>query len=864
MDIELRNYLDSYTDDLVRSGLPREEAQRQARLQLGALESLKEECRDARGPRLAETLLQDFRYALRTLLKNPGFAAVTILTLALGIGANTAIFSIVNAVLLRPLEFSQPEQLVQISNTYPLGAFVAMRPALRTMDVATYQEGTEFNLTGLGQPQRLYGSSVSAEFFGLLGVTPKLGRVFTAGEDRPGQNRFAILSQGLWEEKFNSDPNILGKLITLEGAIRQVVGVMPATFQFPSAKTQVWVPLNFDPTNIAGMWGGPFLPVLGRLHSDVTLEKAHADLVQFTPRVVSMFPWKMPDNWKTAGLVSLQRGLVGDVQTKLWLLLGAVALVLLIACANVANLLLSRAATREREIAVRSALGAGRGRIFRQLLTESVILAIMGGFFGVLLAINGFSWLKTILPSDTPRMGSLSIDWRVMVFAIVLSLLTGLVFGLAPAFFTSKINLTNSLKIGTRESAPMRMGAHGLRNLLVVGEIALAMILVSGAGLLVKSLWELSHVNPGFQAESIVTARITPNESFCAEFARCLGFYGDLLDRTRALPDAQDAALVNVLPLNGRTDGFAADLEGIPRPSDNSAPMFFQTVITADYLYLMRIPLLEGRAFTRADESPSAAPVALLAASAARKYWPNQSAVGKHIKPVFVDTWMTIVGVVGDVNEDSLASRLPPWTEGAVYVPYGNASLLTAQHARRQPNEMTLVMRTTMNEVVAQSELRGAVSNLNSDVPVSEVTSMGAIVSKSEAAPRSTMLLFAIFAALAIALGAVGIYGVVSYSVSQRTREIGVRVALGAESTAVLRMVLGQGMKLALMGVTLGLAASLALTQVMKSMLYGVTPSDPLTFLLVTAILVVIALAACYIPARRATRLDPLVALRHE
>jgi predicted permease len=863
LDAELHFHIERQIVANVSAGMPPAEARRTALREFGGVEELKEECRDVRKTNYIHDLAQDLRYGLRMLRKSPGFTAVAVLTLALGIGANTAIFSVVDGVLLRPLEFPQPGRLMRITNSYPEGAFLAMRSDLHTMDVATYWDGTEFNLTGLGDPVRLDGSSVSAEFFSALGVKPALGRVFLAGEDHPGQDNVVVLSQALWRDRFGSDTNVIGRSVTLEGVSRQIVGVMPASFQFPSPKTQLWIPLHLDTGDLGAMWGGPFLPVIGRLRASATLEQARAELRQFAPRVVSMFPWKMPDNWKSAGLISLQQDFVGDVQTKLLVLLGAIGLVLLIACANVANLLLSRAATRQREMAVRTALGAGRWRICRQLLTESMILAICGGALGMLLSVNGLAWLKAILPADTPRLGTVAMDWRVLVFTAVVALLTGVIFGLAPALHASKIDLTESLKTGGQHSAAMG-ASHRLRSALAITEIALAVMLVTGAGLMVKSLWVLSHVNPGFQTESTVTARITPNESFCANFARCLGFYNDLVGRVRALPGVEEAALVSVLPLNGRVDAFAADLEDRPRAADNSAPMIFETVITPGYLRLMGIPLLQGRAFTTADQSPGAPPVALISASTARKYWPNQSAIGKHIKPVFVDTWMTIVGVVADVNEDSLAAKLPSWAEGAVYDAYGNASLLTPRHGRQQPTEMTLVVRTTKDQASITSALREAVSNLNAEVPVSEVQTLRAVVTESVSAPRSTMSLFTIFAALALVLGTVGIYGVVSYSVAQRTSEIGVRMALGAQRRDVLRLVMGHGTRLALVGVAAGIAGAFAATRAMASLLYGVTATDPLTFIAVVILLAVVTLAASYIPARRAMRVDPMVALRYE
>jgi predicted permease len=456
-----------------------------------------------------------------------------------------------------------------------------------------------------------------------------------------------------------------------------------------------------------------------------------------------------------------------------------------------------------------------------------------------------------------------SIDWHVLAFTAAVSLLTGLIFGLVPAAHASAIDLSESLKTGVQRSvSPGRIS--WLRDALAVTEVALSVMLVIGAALMVKSLWKLSHVDPGFRPESILTARITPNPSFCANAGRCVSFYSDLTERVRAVPGVEETALVSLLPLNGRVDGFAADVEGHARAANGAAPMIFETAITHDYLQLMRIPVVQGRAFTSADESETAEPVALISASTARRYWPNESAVGKRIKPVFVDTWMTIVGVVGDVNEDSLAARLPAWAEGAIYEPYGNASALTSNHRPPQPTDMTLMVRTARDGAGIGAALRKVVAGLNSEVPVSETATMSSVVSKSESASRSTMSLFAIFATLALALGAIGIYGVVSYSVAQRTPEIGVRMALGAQRGDVLRLVLARGARLTSIGVAAGLFGAVATTQLIESLLYGVSAVDPATYAAVAAIVASVALFACYVPARRAMRVDPMVALRHE
>jgi predicted permease len=823
---------------------------------------------DAQETRLRKTrkgnamadFLQDLRYAFRMLRKSPGLTAVIILTLALGIGANSAIFSLVNGVLLRPLPYRQPDRLVSATDSYPEGTVVAMQASLKSMDTAGYRDSTEFNLTGRGEAVRLSGAAVSANVFSILGARAEVGRIFAASEGQPGEDNVAILSHALWQKEFGSDPNAIGQRVTLEGVDRQIVGVMPADFQFPSAKTQVWVPLHLDPRAIGDFWGAGFMPVIGRLRDGATIPQADAELRAAMPRFRAMFPWKMPDLlWAGSSVISLQEQTTGNAQEKLLILLGVVALVLVIACVNVANLLLARAATRQREMAVRAGLGAGRWRICRQLLTESALLAICGGAFGILFAVSGLRWLKAILPADTPRLGSAAIDWRVLAFTAAIALLTGVIFGLAPALFASKINLSESLKSGGPQSATVG-SSQRLRSALASAEIALAFVLVIAAGLMAKSLWELGRVNPGFQTEQIVTARITPNKSYCAQFARCQSFYGELTERVRALPGVKDAALVSVLPLDGRMNAFAADVEDHPRDPKDPAPVIFDSVITPGYLEVMEIPLLRGRALTAADSAPGAAPNALVAESTAKKFWPGEDPIGKHLRPVFNKTWITIVGVVGDVHESSLALSLPDYVDGAIYDPYGTE----ASTGRARPIEMSLVMRVLNNQMNYGEELQRAVASLNAEAPVSEVATLRSIVTQSASGARSTMLLFAVFAALALGLGAVGIYGVVSYSVTQRRPEIGIRMALGAQRRDILRLIVGHGARLALIGIGIGIGGAIALTRLIKAMLFGVSATDLNTFVGVSILLTVVALAACYIPARRAMRVDPLVALRHE
>jgi predicted permease len=858
LDEELQSHLEMAARARVERGEDENEAARAARREFGNVGLVNEVTQDQWKQRWLEDFVEDARYGLRRMRKSPGFTAIAVLTLALGIGANTAIFSLVNGILLVSLPYPYPEQLVSVTGTYPKGAFVAMREQLRTMDVGAYAEGHELNLTGFGEPVRIASTSVSAELFSILGARPDLGRTFYPGEDVPGQGNFVILSHTLWEQRFGSDASILGRSIELGGENRQVVGVMPAEFRFPSTKTQVWIPLQNDPRNAVSFWAGDFMPAIGRLRPGSTLVQARTEIRMFQSRVGALFPWPMPASWNTnASVVPLQNGMVAEVRARLLILLGAVGLVLLIACSNVANLTLSRAATREKEISIRTALGAARPRITRQLLTESVLQASLGGLLGLGFAREGLVLLKVMLPSDTPRLIEAHIDWRVLLFTGALAILTGVVFGLAPALHSSRSALTEALKSGGRGTAVTV--SQRLRSWLAIAQVAFAVLLVIAAGLMIRSFWSLSHVNAGFHPEHILTARITPNESFCNDAKRCLTFYRSVLDQVQAFPGNNGAALVNTLPLGGRVSKRSLVLEDHDLPPGEDSPLFWLNVVTPGYFRVMGIPLLSGRGF--ADSDISGAPVAVVTAETARRYWPGQNAVGKHIRLLDDKDWRTVVGVIANVRAYDLERNAPAWINGTAYVPYNSAATL---EDRRIPAEMTIAIRTASDDSQIATMLRSGVAAINREVPVSEVKSMGAVVSEAVSTPASTMTLLVVFAALALVLGTIGIYGVLSFLVSNRTREIGIRLALGAQRTDVLRSVLGEGAKLSLAGIVLGLAGAFAVMRVLSGELYGVGAADPLTFCSVAILVAVVALTACFVPARRAMRVDPMVALRYE
>jgi predicted permease len=863
LDEELKFHVEMKTRENVEAGMTPGEARAAALRQFGNVARVEEEARATWSWMWLEQLARDLRFALRTLRRNAGFTAVAGLSLALGIGANAAIFTLVNAILLRPLPYAQPERLVRVTGYYPDGAVVALQEMSRTMEVASYSDkpenGSEFNLTGDGIPVHLTGSTVSANLLSLLGATAELGRTFQPGEDRAGQDRLVILSHALWRNRYDSDPRILGGVITLNGVDRRVVGVMPRGFEFLVPDAQLWVPVHLDPSDPGATWERDFKPLVARLRPGATVAQAQSEIRTLVGAILPMFPQPMARSWNAdATVLPLQDDLVGNVRARLLLLLGAVGLVLLIACANVASLMLARATGRRKEIALRAALGAGRGRILRQLLTESVVLAAVGGGLGFALAFGTLSALRSRLPLDTPRLAEVTMDWRVMAFAVALTFLTGLAFGLVPALQAAKLNLTESLKAGGQRSTDS--SGIQLRSSLIVAEVALAVVLVTSAGLLIRTLWELTQVNPGFRSERVVTVRVTPDALSCRTRAACVALYDELLRRARQLPEVSEVAAANTVPLSGEVPYVVAEVEGHQLAAgENLAPLLWAGAVTPDYFHLMGIRLLAGREFTDSDNENSAGAV-IVSVATARRYWPGENPIGKHVRLVWDRDWQAVVGVVQDVRQFNLADKPLGWIQGTVYLPYPQSS--GADH--KQPTAMYLIARTSEKASLFGRDIRGLVESVNPNVPVSEVRTLPAIVSASANSSRSLMWLFVSFAGAAFLLAVIGIYGVVSYSAAQRSYEMGVRVALGATRGNILSLVIGHGLRLALAGLALGTLVSLALTRLLAGFLYGVSPADPLTFLAVSALLTSVALVASYIPARRAAAVDPLTTLRAE
>lgn len=878
LSAELQFHLEHQIEQNIADGMSPEQARYAALRELGGLAQVEEQCRESRGVRMWECVVQDIRFGFRGIRKSPAFALVVIGTLALGIGANTAIFSFVDRLLLRPLPYNNPDRLVVISDiSSPKGALVEFGQRLRSLDLAAFSVDMGFNLSGDGEAIRVNGTQVTSNLLPMLGVKPELGRVFIPGDEKPGKSRLVILSHSLWQKKFGGDPHIVGRFLTLEDVRREVVGVMPPDFHFPNPRAELWVPIEMNTADRSSMWGPFQYMLMGRLRPVVTLSAARAEFKAVLPQAIKAYPWPMGDKYASwADLKLVSRDVTGKMRTELLILLGAVGLVLLIACANVANLLLARSANREREMSIRAAMGASRSRITAQLLTESCCLALLGGVFGVVLAFLTQGILAAFLPLDSRGLQPVPIDSSsnhasllhhalaadVLLFSAGISILTGLAFGLMPAWRASRTDVEQSLRANSLASSSGRAKSR-LTSGLVVFEIALAVVLVSGAGLLMKSLWKLSRQSVGFDSQQTLTAQITPTSSFCKQHSGCVDFYRNLLANVRALPGVKQAAITDGLPLTGfPATGIA--VEDRPSFSVHSPFQVWEFSVSPGYFAAMGIPLLRGRDFNDNDD-PFAPGVVLVSRVLARTLWPGQDPIGKRLKPSWEKQWRTVVGVVDDVAIYKSVQGDPTirlWVNsiyGQVYFPAAQGIIGPIDQAfiamRTQPGTDLTGLSQQLKELVAQSSV---------ETPVSEIVPMERIVYDSVATPRSTMWLFVSFAMLALALGITGIYSVMSYSVSQRTREIGIRMAMGARRADVMRIILRRGSLLTAVGLMAGSLASLALTRTMASLLDGVRPADPGTLIPVALVVGTAALAATIVPCRRAMRVDPNVALKYE
>ena len=801
-------------------------------------------------------LLQDIRYGARMLAKHKGFSAVAVLTLALGVGANTTIFSVVNAVLLRPLPFEQPEQLVRVfgasasrndfSRPHSYLNFSDLRAQNRALGALAAYTGSTAALSGIDVPEQITGVIASGDIFRVLLTKPLTGRLLAPDDEQPGAP-VVVISHGLWQRRFGGDPRIVGRVIKLDGRDREIVGVTPEDFRFElvTGATDFWLPIDPQASGYQQR-GAIFLNAIGRLKPDVTIEQAHADLSVVAARLEQQY--QNTNAGVGVRLAPAQEELVGDLRRTLLVLLGSVGFVLLIACANVANLTLAHAAGRHRELAVRAALGAGRGRMVRQLLTESLLLAVAGGMLGLLFALSGVKVLSAFVPKNVPRFGETSTDLTVLCFTLGASLLTGLLFGIAPALQSSRLDLNEALKEGGRTGTDGR-GRKLFRSTLVVSEVALSLILLVGAGLLIKSFMKLNNTDPGFNPDhtltasiSLVTVRYDTNE-------KIVDFYRRLVDRVRALPGVRSVGAVTPLPLSDNNTSFSFAVVGQAPPPPGQRLSASTRVVTPDYFVAQGIPLRQGRLFNKQDKAGAPA-VVIVNEAFARRYLPGEEPLGKRLRLGINRTEGEIVGVVGDIRSASLAQPGAP----EYYIPEAAVAF----------GDMTLVVRTANDPASLAATLRQAVAEMDKDQPLYDVWTMDTLIARSAARQRFSMILVGVFAILAVLLAAVGIFSMMSSLVAQRTHEIGVRLALGAQPRDILYMVVRHGMTLTLVGIVLGLAASFALTRLMLSLLYEVSAKDPVIYGGIAALIAAAAFAACYFPARRATKVSPLVALKYE
>jgi putative ABC transport system permease protein len=857
---ELHSHLEREIELNIRQGMNREDARYAALKNFGGLEQAKEECRDARGARMTEELWHDLRYGLRMLRKNPSFTAVAVLTLALGIGANTAIFSVVNAVLLRPYPYKDPDRLMflwetrlpEIPRISPSPAnFLDWRKQNTVFEQLEACNVKNFNLGG-DKPARIRGMVITHGFLSMFGIRPRIGRDFLPDEDQPGRNNVVILTHELWQRQFGGDPNILNQSIKLDDQPFTVIGILPPNRGLRFQDDQLWTPIAFTAEQVQNRRGGP-LNVIGRLKPESTVEKARTEMSAIADRLAKHYP-DTNTGWNVM-VDPLLENAVSYIKPSLLLLLGAVAFVLLIACANVANLLLARAAIRRKEIAVRTALGASRWRIVRQLLTESVLLSLAGGSIGLALASWGLKIMMALAGNFWPRIMDVSLDVRILAFTTGITFLTGLIFGLAPALQASKPNLNEMLKDAGRGSTEGGR-RQVVRNALVVIEVAISLVLLVGAGLVMKSFIGLQKADPGFDPENVLTVSITLTEKKYLEPDRQAAFYSRLIERVSALPGVQAAGAASAVPFSDahwyghrdrslRIEGRTGDQAG------NQGGTGYYTV-SPNYFKAMGMPLLKGRHFTEFD-TKGAPRVAIINNTMAKRYFPNEDPIGKHIQLTGMfnngpEVYREIIGIVGDVKLFGLDREVYPQT----YEP----------HTQEPFSFMTLVVRTAGDPTGLGESVRREVLQLDKEQPVFRIETLDQLITNSTGQLRFSMMLFAVFAAAAIALASVGLYGVMSYAVTQRTHEVGIRMALGAQRRDVLGLILRQGLWLTLSGIAIGLIAAWAATRLLINMLYGVSATDPLTFAGVSFLLISVALLACYLPARRATKVDPLVALR--
>ena len=856
LEEELQYHLERDIEQNIERGMTREEARYAALRAFGGLMQSQEHSRDARGVRFIENTLQDMRYSLRLMIKNPAFTLIVILTLTLGIGANTAIFSFANGILLRPLPYPQSERLTVLDET-------ALKRGIDSMSVSypNYLDWREqntvfqsmgahygtsrFSLSGIGQPETIRGSYISHGLLETLGVQPILGRTFTEVEDRPETDTVVILGYELWQKYYGGDQNIIGRTIMVNTRARTVVGVMPAGFKFPEV-SEIWAPLALTTQTFTRTDHG--ISAIARLKDGVTIEQAQAEMTNIAARIEQLNP--VTNEGLGVSVTSMHKSLAGDYREGLLILLGVVGCVLLVACVNVANLMLARASARQKELALRAALGASRSRVIRQLLIESLMLAAIGGVLGLALSKWALYMLLKAIPITLPYWMNFGIDLRVLGFTLGVTLLTGLIFGVMPALQSSRVDLNDTLKEGGRGSLTSS-GTHS-RSLLVVTEIALSLVLLVGAGLMIQSFMRLRRVNVGLDPKNVLTLSVGLPRVKYPEGPQRAAFFKNLVDRVRTLPGVEAAAATGTLPLSGGNWGRSLTVEGYPVLSVGQAPMIQHTVVTPNYFQTMGIHLLAGRDFNEGDR-PGGQLVTIVDERLAQKYWPNESPLGKRIRfgpPEDNEPWHTVIGVVAAVRHQ----RMQEETRNSVYLP----------HLQIPVGGLSIVARTSSEPKSLVAAVRREVGQLDGDLPLSNVATMDEVIADSIWQPRLYAMLFAVFAGGALVLAVIGIYGVMAYIVITRTHEIGIRMALGATARDVFRLIVGRGMKLTAIGLVIGVGGAFALTRLMRGLLFNISATDPITFVLISVLLAFAAFLACYIPARRATKVDPLVALRYE
>jgi predicted permease len=869
LDEELRSHIELAVEENVRRGMTRQEARTAALRVFGGVTQIQETYRVQRGLPVLEQMNRDIRFGMRQLRRSPGFAVTAILTLALGVGANTAIFTLIDSILLRPIPFADQDRLASISAgsafasaLFPKGWIRALQQNSQSFSsIAAYGPNAESNIAGTDSSERVFGSRVTVNLFDTLRIHPALGRFFSSENAVAGQDHVVVLSYGYWRERFAGNPDAVGQSIRIDGLSRRIIGVMPAGIQFPYDDTRFVVPVFFKGGDPIDPWAdaGYDLRGLGRLKDGVTPAAAQAELRRLHPVLLTLFPWRMPDIWAAdMTVVPLLDEVVGDTRPRLMLLFGAAGLVLLIACANVANLMLAKAASREREMAIRGALGASGRRIVSQLLVESILIGMMAGVTGLGIAYGTLHALTLILPADTPRLGDIGLHWHVFLFAGAASVLTGVLFGLVPALKMASPNLQQSLRSGSI-SVSGKGAKFRASMALVVGQIALSVVVITTAGLLLHSLYGLSRVDPGFSTGRTITAEVSLDATACRQAGHCQGFFRQLVRQAHGIAGVDDAALVSALPMTGYDLSYVYDAENHLRSAGQGALLAAGRNVSPGYFSLMGLRLMHGRLLTDSDETGTSRAV-VINQRMAQDLWPNQDPLGKHLESVVDENSpgalnssiaSIVVGVVGNTHHDSLQGG------------FGNEVYLPLTIKNESP-AMSILLRSSLPAPELAPVLRRAVAAIDPSAPVTRVRTLNDVIALSVSATRALTLLLLGFGALAVGVGAVGVYSLIAYIVNWRTREIGIRLALGASKWGILSLVFRQSLLLSAVGSAAGLAAAIASARLLCGFLFGVSPVDPLTFCIVPLLMLLVALVAAWVPARRAASIDPMRALRTE